>query len=99
MSFTYLTNLPLEQAQRDYPLWLAEGGFAPKTERLPTARAAGRVTTRAVYASLCAPHYPACAMDGIAVQAADTFGATETTPGTLAPGPVYRGGHRRPAAP
>ena len=67
MSFTYLTNLPLEQAQRDYPLWLAEGGFAPKTERLPTARAAGRVTTRAVYASLCAPHYPACAMDGIAV--------------------------------
>lgn len=86
MSFTYLTNLPLEQAQRDYPLWLAEGGFAPKTERLPTARAAGRVTTRAVYASLCAPHYPACAMDGIAVQAADTFGATETTPVTLAPG-------------
>ena len=86
MSFTYLTNLPLEQAERDYPLWLAEGGFAPKTERLPTARAAGRVTTRAVYASLCAPHYPACAMDGIAVQAADTFGATETTPVTLAPG-------------
>ena len=37
MSFTYLTNLPLEQAQRDYPLWLAEGGFAPKTERLPPA--------------------------------------------------------------
>lgn len=43
------------------------------------------MTARAVYAALCAPHYPACAMDGIAVAAADTFGATETTPVTLAP--------------
>ena len=48
-------------------------------------QSAGRVTARAVYATLCAPHYPACAMDGIAVAAADTFGATETTPVTLEP--------------
>lgn len=85
MPFTYLTNLPLDQAVRDYPAWLAEGGFQPKTETVPAAAAAGRVTARAVYAALCAPHYPACAMDGIAVAAADTFGATETTPVTLEP--------------
>ena len=85
MPFTYLTNLPLEQAEERYPAWLAEGGFQPKTETVPVAQSAGRVTARAVYATLCAPHYPACAMDGIAVAAADTFGATETTPVTLEP--------------
>ena len=85
MPFTYLTNLPLEQAEERYPAWLAEGGFQPKTETVPAAQSAGRVTARAVYAALCAPHYPACAMDGIAVAAADTFGATETTPVALAP--------------
>ena len=85
MPFTYLTNLPLEQAEERYPAWLAEGGFQPKTETVPVAQSAGRVTARAVYATLCAPHYPACAMDGIAVAAADTFGATETTPVALAP--------------
>lgn len=85
MPFTYLTNLPLEQAEERYPAWLAGGGFQPKTETVPAAQSAGRVTARAVYAALCAPHYPACAMDGIAVAAADTFGATETTPVALAP--------------
>ena len=85
MPFTYLTNIPLEQVQREYPAWLAEGGFCPGTELIPTAQSAGRVTAHAVYAVLCAPHYPACAMDGIAVRAADTFGATETTPITLEP--------------
>lgn len=85
MPFTYLTNLPLDKAVEDYPAWLAEGGFCPKTEAVPAAQSAGRVTARAVYAALCAPHYPACAMDGIAVAAADTFGATETTPVTLEP--------------
>ena len=85
MPFTYLTNLPLEQAEERYPAWLAEGGFQPKTGTVPAAQSAGRVTARAVYAALCAPHYPACAMDGIAVAAADTFGATETTPVALAP--------------
>ena len=35
MPFTYLTNLPLEQAEERYPAWLAEGGFQPKTETVP----------------------------------------------------------------
>ena len=45
--------------------------------------ACGRVTAQAVYAHICAPHYAASAMDGVAVLAKDTFGATETTPVTL----------------
>lgn len=83
MGFEYLTNVPLEQARADYLKLLENHGFAPKTEIIPVCEAAGRVTARAVYAHICAPHYAASAMDGVAVRAKDTFGATETTPVTL----------------
>lgn len=86
MGFSYLTNLPLEQARRDYLSLLTERGLAPRTETVPVQSACGRVTAGAVYARICAPHYPACAMDGLAVTAADTFGASETTPVRLGPG-------------
>lgn len=86
MGFSYLTNLPLEQARRDYLSLLTERGLAPRTETVPVQSACGRVTAGAVYAQICAPHYPACAMDGLAVTAADTFGASETTPVRLGPG-------------
>ena len=85
MAFQYLNNLPLDQAREDYLALLLERGLTPKTERVAVADACGRVTAQAVYAHICAPHYPACAMDGIAVTAADTFGASETTPVRLAP--------------
>ena len=80
MGFQYLTNAPLEDAVRDYVEKLRERGFGPGTETVSIWEAAGRVTARAVYAHICAPHYHACAMDGIALRAADTFGAGETTP-------------------
>jgi len=85
MGFEYLTNVPLEKARADY-LNLLEGyGFGPQTEVIPVWDACGRVTAGAVYAHICAPHYAASAMDGVAVAARDTFGATETTPITLRP--------------
>ena len=85
MGFEYLTNIPLAKAREDY-LNLLEGyGFGPKTERIPVYEACGRVTAKAVYAHICAPHYAASAMDGVALSARDTFGATETTPITLDP--------------
>jgi hypothetical protein len=37
-------------------------------------------------------------MDGIAVRAADTLGASETTPEWLSPGAYDSRGHRRPDA-
>ena len=86
MGFEYLTNVPLEQARRDYIQLLESHGFGPKTEVIPVFESCGRVTARAVYAHICAPHYAASAMDGVAVNAKDTFGVTETTPVTLQPG-------------
>lgn len=80
MGFEYLTNVALDKAQKDYEKLLKDCGFAAKTERIPVFKSCGRVTAKAVYASISAPHYAASAMDGIAVNAKDTFGATETTP-------------------
>lgn len=85
MPFHYLTNVPLEQARREYLELLRQNGFGPSREAVPVPDACGRVTARPVYARISAPHYPACAMDGIALAARDTFGASETTPVTLPP--------------
>ena len=85
MAFEYLTNVPLVKAKEDYLQLLKENGFGPKTEIISVLQGCGRITAEAVYARICAPHYAASAMDGIAVYAQDTFGATETTPVVLQP--------------
>ena len=85
MSFEYLTNVPLEEARAEYLARLRENGFAGKTETVAAQEACGRVTAGAVYAAINAPHYAASAMDGVAIRARDSFGATETTPVTLSP--------------
>lgn len=85
MAFQYLTNVPLEQAKKEYLELLIKNGMGGVPERIRVQDACGRVTACAVYAHICAPHYHASAMDGIAVQAGDTFGATQTTSVTLPP--------------
>lgn len=80
MGFHYLTNVSFEEAVATYMQRIKDTGMGAKTEWIHTVNALGRVTAKAVYANICTPHYNACAMDGIAVTAADTFGATETTP-------------------
>ena len=50
MGFEYLTNIPLAKAREDYLQLLETNGFGPRTERIPTWDACGRVTARAVYA-------------------------------------------------
>ena len=80
MGFEYLTNTPLETAKKAYLQELVQLGFKEEIEKVPVQQAAERLTAEAVYAHGCAPHYAASAMDGIAVHAADTFGATDTTP-------------------
>ena len=85
MGFEYLTNVPLAQARKEYLERLVSGGFGSKTETIPVFESCDRVTAKAVYAHICAPHYAASAMDGVAVSAKETFGATETTPVTLKP--------------
>ena len=86
MGFEYLTNVPLQRAREEYLALLCSHGYGPRTEVIPVWDACGRVTAHAVYAYICAPHSAASAMDGVAVSAKETFGATETTPKTLAPG-------------
>jgi len=78
----YLECLPREKTCK---LWqdklTAAGYFAkPPVEIVPVAQALGRVTAACTYAKQSVPHYNGSAMDGIAVRAQDTFGATETNP-------------------
>lgn len=80
MAFEFLTNVPLEQALNEYKKLLSQNGFGCAQEKIPVTESCGRITSHAVYAHICAPHYHASAMDGIALRAKDTFGATETTP-------------------
>ena len=83
MPVKYLTNIPLDKAREEYLSILKQNGLAPKTETLPVLQVAGRITAAPVYAKINAPHYNACAMDGIALDSKLTFGASETTPVTL----------------
>src|SRR5215210_5794353 len=54
--------------------------------RLPLDEAVGRVTAEPVWAQASSPPFDAAAMDGIAVHAADTVGASETSPVRLEAG-------------
>ena len=83
MAFQYLTNASLDDARREYFETLKKGNFGASSETVPVQNANGRITKHPVYANICAPHYLASAMDGIALQAKVTFGAGETTPVVL----------------
>src|SRR5262249_40897559 len=52
-------------------------------EEVALAAALGRVTAAPVWARISSPHYHAAAVDGGAVRAADTNGASETRPVVL----------------
>ena len=78
--YAYLTNTPLGEACGAYLKYLREAGAFAPAETVPAAEALGRITSEAVYSRICSPHYNACAMDGIAVAASVTYGATDTTP-------------------
>lgn len=81
----YLTNTPLDTALVLYRTALQQAGVARPVETVAVTESAGRLTAEAIYARRSVPHYLASAMDGIAVRAVDTFGATETTPVVLQP--------------
>ena len=78
----YLEDIALDEAQRVFREALQEAGlWGPlPAEEIPVSQANGRVTAKAVFALVSSPHYHASAMDGYAVRAVDTVGATETSP-------------------
>ena len=78
----YLSDVPLDEALRRFNEALERAGAAtpspPETVSLDQAR--GRTTASPVWAKTSSPHYDAAAMDGVAVRARETVGATETAP-------------------
>lgn len=79
----YLDKKPLEEAQRLFLSRLRpfiETFQEHRIERVRVVEALHRVTAEAVFATMSCPHYPAAAMDGFAVPAGLTHGATEFHP-------------------
>lgn len=80
-----MDNRPWQEALEEYLKALRSRGAlrAAPGERVPTRSALGRVTAEAVYAVISSPHYAGAAVDGIAVWAENTFGASESAPRKL----------------
>lgn len=76
----YLESVPAAEALQRFMAALDQAGWQGEVEEIAVDDALGRRTARGVAAHISAPHYNASAMDGIAVRAADTFGASETSP-------------------
>jgi len=84
----YLEDIPLDEALARWFSALAQAGLDQPLagETLALEDAAGRVTAEPIWALISSPHYHAAAMDGYAVRAEDTTGASETRPVHLAVG-------------
>ncbi|MEZ4706928.1 MAG: molybdopterin biosynthesis protein [Caldilineaceae bacterium] len=81
----YLHDVSLDEALAAWHEALAaQHLLAPLgQETIPVTQALGRVTAQPVWARISSPHYHAAAMDGYAVAAERTHGATETSPKRL----------------
>ena len=82
----YIHDRPAAQAFAAWEEACAAAGCPERLEtiRLPLDQAVGRVTAEPVWARSSSPPFDAAAMDGIAVHASETVGASETTPVLLA---------------
>ena len=78
----YLEDIPLDEALARWFAALAQAGLDRPLagESVALEDAAGRVTAEPVWALISSPHYHAAAMDGYAVRAEETRGASETRP-------------------
>lgn len=81
----YLHDVALSEALASWHAALGAVGRLdpPPGETIPLEHALGRVTAEPVWARISSPHYHASAMDGYAVRAEETRGATETSPRLL----------------
>lgn len=87
MRKVYLSNIPREEALKRF---LGGVEMPRRTETVSTAEALGRITAAPVFARLSMPGYHASAMDGIAVRAESTFGASDQNPLQLKPGEGFQ---------
>lgn len=82
----FVSDVPAAQARAAWHAACSSAGCPARVESVtvPVGEAVGRVTAAPVWARRSSPAYDAAAMDGIAVCAADTVGAAETTPVLIA---------------
>ncbi|PID73321.1 MAG: molybdopterin biosynthesis protein [Desulfobacterales bacterium] len=78
----YLNMKPLKEARRILTDAFPGFGIRPP-ETVSAPEAVGRVLAAPVFAAVSSPNFHIAAMDGIAVSAADTCGASETSPKSL----------------
>ncbi|HSR03062.1 MAG TPA: molybdopterin biosynthesis protein [Proteiniclasticum sp.] len=84
----YLSTTPVDEALKIY-MDAIKKVLNIRYERIHVVDALHRVTKEAVYAKYCSPLFNASAMDGIAVIAERTYGATEVNPVELTEGEDY----------
>ncbi|HHU50241.1 MAG TPA: molybdopterin biosynthesis protein [Firmicutes bacterium] len=77
MRRVYLKQIPREEARA---LFLDQVSIPRREEKIKVTDALLRVTSRAVFAERSMPAYHGAAMDGIAVRAEETFGASDQEP-------------------
>src|ERR687888_1517102 len=78
----FIRDVPAAEALAAWSAACAAAGCPDRVEalRMGLHEAVGRVTAEPVWATRSSPSFDAAAMDGIAVRAADTVGASESTP-------------------
>lgn len=79
----YLHDIPLPEAIERFTDALENAnlsGLLGEEEIALNQQARGRVLSRPIWAKISSPHYHAAAMDGFAVRARETHGATQTSP-------------------
>jgi putative molybdopterin biosynthesis protein len=80
----YLNLKSIEEAKKI--LFEHFGHLSTGTEVIDVVNSKGRVLAKPAVAAISSPNFHAAAMDGIAVDAANTFGASEDSPVILVPG-------------
>ncbi len=86
MRKVYLSNIPRQEALDKF---MDAVDIPRRTETINVNSALSRVTAEAVFARYSMPGYHAAAMDGVAVQAQNTFKASDQNPLHLKPGQDY----------
>lgn len=80
----YLKNTPVDDALEQF-MEAVRKKVSVRYETISVLDALDRITSQAVYARCCSPLFNSAAMDGIAVVAENTAGASEASPKVLEP--------------
>ena len=78
----YLSLIPLEEVKKIVLTSISSLDIHSE-ENIPSWDAVGRTTRREVFCRRSSPHYAAAALDGIAVDAKQTYGASDASPKLL----------------